>query len=84
MFRLAELIDINQCHTLVIKLGFSQPAWSDITIVHKDEPLVTRFLALCNWKDSRSESSFQELYDALPEDCSTHVLCQVGNYCSHI
>jgi hypothetical protein len=44
-------------------------------------------VALCKWRDQKekdmSKTSFQELSDALAKEKKTHVLCQVGNNCSH-
>jgi hypothetical protein len=84
IFRLAKLITEKQCYRLVIKLGMSNNAWKDNSDLYSNtSKVIMRFCALRERKDRRFDSSFRELSNALAEDYHTHLLCQVGNYCSH-
>ena len=87
LFRLAKLINVKACTSLFIRLGLPQPTWDEIQHMYRNDITVAKFVAFCKWKDLRhqqmSEPSFRELSDALAEDYDTHLLCQVGNNCSH-
>ena len=80
LFRLAQLITVDQFNSLVIKLRLSQTIWDEYRYMYNSNIKVAKFLTLCEWRNKRSKS-FQELYDALAAD--THFLCQVGNNCNH-
>ena len=86
LFRLAKLIALDECSSLVIKLGLPHTTWNNIKIQYGYEITVLNFVALCEWKKLKyqmmSEPSFQELSAALAEDYHTHFICQVGNNCS--
>jgi hypothetical protein len=83
LFRLAQLIKVDEFNSLVIKLRLSQTIWDDYQHMYSSQIKVAKFLTLCEWRNKRSKSSFQELYDALAADHDTHFLCQVGNNCNH-
>ena len=86
-FRLAKLLTLDECYRVVTGLGLSKITWNDIQNMDRYDILDKKGVALCKWRDQKekdmSKTSFQELSDALAKEKKTHVLCQVGNNCSH-
>jgi hypothetical protein len=86
-FRLAKLITLDECYRVVTGLGLSKITWDDIQNMDRYDIPDKKGVALCKWRDQKekdmSKTSFQELSDALAKEKKTHVLCQVGNNCSH-
>ena len=88
LFRLAKCIDINECTSFFEKLGLSSTTWNNIRSQYPHETTVSTFFALYAWKGHKKKNdlnpSFQELSDALSAGGYTvHLLCKVGNNCSH-
>ena len=88
--RLANHITIDECHSVVLKLGLSNVKWDDIQHTTKYNVVTKRFLAFCHWSNEKEKNlfrpTFQELSNALNliKVEEKHPLCQVGNNCSHI
>jgi hypothetical protein len=65
----------------------SDITWSNIKDTAEYDVAIKKFVALHKWKDqvkkNMSKPTFQQLYDALAKMKKEHILCQVGNNCSH-
>ena len=88
LFRLANLIDINECTRFFEKLGLSSNTWNNMESQYRHAPTASKFFALYQWKGQKKKKdlkqSFQELSHALSAGGYTvHLLCKVGNNCSH-
>jgi hypothetical protein len=87
LFRLAQHISLDECYRVVKILRLSDITWSDIQNTNEYDIPIKKFCALHKWRDQvekkMSKPTFQHLYDALAEMKKEHVLCQVGNNCSH-
>ena len=82
LFRLANLIDINECTRFFEKLGLSSNTWNKMKSQYRHEPTASKFFALCQWKGQKKKKdlkrSFQELSHALSAGGYTvHLLCKV-------
>ena len=84
-FRLAKLIGLAACSSLVDILRVPTNIWKDLKTTFANKTTHTKFFALCEWRklkyQQNSEPTFQELFAALPEKEDTHFLCQVGRNC---
>ena len=88
LFRLANLIDINECTRFFEKLGLSSNTWNNMESQYRHAPTASKFFALYQWKGQKKKKdlkqSLQELSHALSAGGYTvHLLCKVGNNCSH-
>jgi hypothetical protein len=87
LFRLAQHISLDECYRLVKILKLSDITWSNIQDTDEYDITIKKLVALNKWKyqvkKKMSKPTFLQLYDALAEMKKEHVLCQVGNNCSH-
>ena len=81
--RLANHITIDECHSVVLKLGLPNVKWDDIQRTTKYDLVTKRFLAFCHWSNEKeknlSHPTFQELSNALNliKIEEKHPLCQL-------
>ena len=89
--RLAPFITLEECHSVITKLGMTPIFWDNIITTGKyDTTTKKKFFAFHRWNNEKEKDSnkptFQKLSDAfnLAKVTDEHALCKVGNNCSHM